>query len=204
MNFYKLIKKIKDIIDHYDVLKYIAETELQNVGYSKGWYYEKLQAQNVLAALKPIKAEVEKGSNKSLFENVSCTSYMPLNNNRVCIFDTVEGNKIYAAFYSDKASSCEDIQNDHYKLYTYLLTKAAKEGYKLDMSRRWCGFYDFICNNTKTILVFHGMSSTYPHIESSEDLLLYFAEHINEYMDKWHTPDDIILITEDFEITKLS
>ena len=200
MNFYKLIKSLRAIIDEQEELLNIGEVQLMNGFSGRGWWKDVAQSRAILKVLSPIKKELENSLNKNLFEQVYPTSYMELSNNRCCIFKGKSG-RIYCAFYTERAASCfKNVTNDHYALYSHLERVAWEENDdELITTKRWCGFYSFVCNNKETMLILHGMSDTFPHNEFSSEILREAVKQNFGNLDQWHTPDKVIFIGDTIE-----
>ena len=87
-------------------------------------------------------------------------------------FETEQGELVWA-FYSPQAEATNpQVQNSHYSLSRVLWDK-----YRLEVNKRWCGFYSRIMGNgNDDFLILYGMSSDYPHNQYSGDIVKRFAD----------------------------
>ena len=115
--------------------------------------------------------------------------YMDATNYRVDVFETEEGELVWA-FYSPQAEATNPaVQNSHHSL-----SKVLWENNHLNIDKRWCGFYSRITGNGKDdFLILYGMSSDYPHNQYSDEIVKRFADTI---LLSQHAPSKVIVISD--------
>lgn len=180
MNFYKLSRKLRDVVEQLEEYFGIADVQL-NYNHNHKWYKEYMEAKNALKYLKPLMDMVDGSALEDVDEH-----YYKLSNNRICIFRTNLGNVKYA-LYTDKAAASDSwVKNDHYALGNVIERTCATndEGVYTEYihgSERWCGFYDVLCGNReKVTMILYGVSDTYPINIKDYKLLEEFLKLINE------------------------
>ena len=179
MNFYKLIKKLHEMMESVEELHEIAEVQL-NCNHNHKWYKEYMETKSALKYIKPLMDMID----ANCFEEVD-EHYYDLSNKRICIFRTNTGNVRYALYTEKAAASSNWVKNDHYALGNAIERHCDTndEGVFTEYihgRERWCGFYDVLCGNSEKItMVLYGISSTYPINIKDYKLLEDFLHIIN-------------------------
>lgn len=180
MNFYKLTRKLQDIVGQLEEDFEIADVQL-NYNHNHKWYKEYMEAKNALKYFKPLIEMVDNSALEDVDEH-----YYKLSNNRICIFRTNLGTVKYALYTDKAAASNSCAKNDHYALGEIIDRNCSTDdkGVYTEYiygSEKWCGFYDVLCGNREKItMILYGESDTYPITIKNYGLLEEFLKLINE------------------------
>ena len=158
------------LIQKYEELIEIAEVQMINDGYTKGWARDKVKSEKSLKVLKAIRKGFEK-------ERAKVTDfYKPhrpgfnvpricWTNYRVMLFLDSRTGFIRPFFWTPELG----IDNSHYALWNYAMSFRDGGAPIYDPDYRWGGFYTYgLGNGGQKQLTLYGESSDYPHDKWSE------------------------------------
>lgn len=188
MNYYQIIKTIKERIDALEELNDIAEVQLMN-GYDRHWKSQYLISKLLLKELKPLMQGVYP------FELAMVSpQHYAATNNRICIFKSVREKKLVYAMYSEQAAVNYKDLNDHHALGQICEGQLASNDWL--STDRWCGFYTVLYGNYNdgVTMVLYGQSTYYGYtMEKDSTLLQDFLREINKDADNFHKIDRLLV-----------
>lgn len=159
------------IIQKHEEIVEIAEVQMINDGYTKGWARDKAQSEKTLKVLKAIRKGFEKESVKV---TNFCKPHRPgfsvpricWTNYRVMLFLNNKTGFITPFFWTPELG----IDNSHHALWKYAMGFRESNGAPIyDPDYRWGGFYTYgLGNGDQKQLTLYGESSDYPHDKWSE------------------------------------
>ena len=159
-----LIQKNEELVE-------IAEVQMINDGYTKGWARDKAKSEKTLKVLKAIRKGFEKERAKVMdFYKPHRPGFsvprLCWSNYRVMLFPDNRTGFIEPFFWTPELN----IDNSHHALWQYAMSFRDSDGAPIyDSDYRWGGFYTYgLGNGDQKQLTLYGESSDYPHDKWAE------------------------------------